>query len=105
MPQSTSTTPQRPTPRAQAVHAATQAVDAYPTAPLPPAAQTALAYLERALLPELTADRYRNASAHYRELAANSDFDGCLTAHDEMTMCICQLADAGRLDLIGPVTA
>lgn len=53
------------------------------------------------LKPLETADRYRNASAHYRELAAARDFEGCEYVRDEMAMCRCQLAAAGRLDLIG----
>lgn len=46
------------------------------------------------------AARYRTAAAHCRVLADAADFDGCLAAQDEMAMCRCQLAAAGRLDLI-----
>jgi hypothetical protein len=53
------------------------------------------------LHPLWAADRYRNAAEHYRALVAVADFDGCLAAQDEMAMCRCQLAAAGRLDLIG----
>jgi hypothetical protein len=45
--------------------------------------------------------RYEAASRHCRRSAASGDFDGCLAAQDEMRMCRCQLAAAGRLDLIG----
>lgn len=58
----------------------------HPTAPIPPAE---------------TASRYRQAAAHYRDLATHGDYEGCEYARDEMTMCHCQLAAAGRLDLIG----
>ncbi|MFM9635941.1 hypothetical protein [Streptomyces turgidiscabies] len=51
--------------------------------------------------PAETASRYRQAAAHYRDLAARADYEGCEYVRDEMTMCLCQLADAGRLDLIG----
>jgi len=51
--------------------------------------------------PAETASRYRQAAAHCRDLAAHADFDACADAQDEMAMCACQLADAGRLDLIG----
>jgi hypothetical protein len=50
--------------------------------------------------PAETAARYRWASVHCRRLAETADFDGCLEAQDEMAMCRCQLAAAGRLDLI-----
>jgi hypothetical protein len=53
------------------------------------------------LAPLWVADRYRGAAAQCRELAAESDFDGCLAAQDTMRECRCQLAAAGRLDLIG----
>lgn len=58
----------------------------HPTAPIPPAE---------------AASRYRQAAAHYRDLAATADYEGCEYVRDEMTMCYCQLAAAGRLDLIG----
>ena len=64
---------QRPTPRAS-------------TAPIPPA---------------VAAARYRQAAAHCRDLAADADYDACADTQDEMAMCHCQLANAGRLDLIG----
>jgi hypothetical protein len=48
-------------------------------------------------------DRYREASQRCRRLAAapDTDFDAVLLAQDEMRACRCQLAAAGRLDLIG----
>lgn len=52
------------------------------------------------IAPAETASRYRSAALHCRSLAADADFDGCLAAQDEMAMCRCQLAAAGRLDLI-----
>ena len=51
--------------------------------------------------PAETASRYRQAAAHYRDLAAHNDYEGCEYVRDEMAMCRCQLAAAGRLDLIG----
>lgn len=74
-----------------------------PTAPLPPAASAALAKLEQVLPPlELvfTATRYQAAAARYRLLVDCGDYDGCLDLGDEMAMCRCELAKAGRLDLI-----
>jgi hypothetical protein len=67
-----------------------------PTAPLPPAASEAMRSLEL----KLTALRYRDAAEHCQAASASADFDGCLAAQDEMTMCRCQLEAAGRLDLI-----
>jgi hypothetical protein len=58
------------------------------TAPIPPSVAE-------------TASRYRQAAAHYRDLAECGDYEGCEYIRDEMAMCRCQLADAGRLDLIG----
>lgn len=52
------------------------------------------------LAPLETATRYRFASAHYRALAADGDYEGCEYVRDEMAMCRCQLEQAGRLDLI-----
>jgi hypothetical protein len=52
-------------------------------------------------VPVVAVARYEIASRHCRVLAAASDFDGCLAAQDEMRMCRCQLAAAGRLDLLG----
>lgn len=52
------------------------------------------------LRPLAAATRFRNASAHCRELAADGDYDGCWPLQDEMRMCRCQLEQAGRLDLI-----
>jgi hypothetical protein len=46
-------------------------------------------------------DRYREASLRCRALAQAADFDGYLIVQDELAMCRCQLAAAGRLDLIG----
>lgn len=68
-----------------------------PTEPLTPAAADALRSLEL----RVTAARYLDAAEHCRALAEAADFDGCLAAQDEMAMCRCQLARAGRLDLIG----
>lgn len=52
-------------------------------------------------IPVVAVARYQSASEHCRALAESADFDGCLAAQDEMAMCRCQLAAAGRLDLIG----
>jgi hypothetical protein len=51
--------------------------------------------------PAEAASRYRQAAAHCRDLAAHADYDACADTQDEMAMCRCQLAAAGRLDLIG----
>jgi hypothetical protein len=51
--------------------------------------------------PAEAASRYRQAAAHLRDLAAHADYEGCEYARDEMSHCRCQLAAAGRLDLIG----
>ncbi|MGW5173167.1 hypothetical protein ACWERY_02215 [Streptomyces sp. NPDC004082] len=51
-------------------------------------------------LPIVALARYRAAAVHYRELAEAGDYEGCEYVRDEMTMCRCQLAAAGRLDLI-----
>ncbi|MEV5414735.1 hypothetical protein [Streptomyces albogriseolus] len=51
-------------------------------------------------LPVVVVARYQAASEHCRALAETADFDGCLAAQDEMAMCRCQLASAGRLDLL-----
>ncbi|WP_432137630.1 hypothetical protein [Streptomyces sp. bgisy154] len=51
-------------------------------------------------VPVVAVARYRSAAAHCRALASAADYDGCLAALDEMAMCHCQLAAAGRLDLI-----
>ncbi|QQM45159.1 hypothetical protein [Streptomyces liliifuscus] len=53
------------------------------------------------IAPAEIAGRYRLASLDCRRAAAKRNFDGCLAAQDEMRMCRCQLASAGRLDLIG----
>ena len=53
--------------------------------------------------PAETAARYRQASAHCRELAASGKYVACLPVQDEMRACLCQLEQAGRLDLIGGV--
>lgn len=50
------------------------------------------------------ATRYWQASEHCRELAAAGKYVACLPVQDEMAMCRCQLAAAGRLDLIGGVS-
>jgi hypothetical protein len=55
------------------------------------------------IAPAETAARYRQASAHCRELVSNPqsvDFKLWLSTQDEMAMCLCQLEQAGRLDLI-----
>lgn len=52
------------------------------------------------IAPAEAATRYRYASKHCREFAESADFEGCLAAQDEMQMCLCQLEQAGRLDLI-----
>jgi hypothetical protein len=46
------------------------------------------------------ASRYQSAAVHYRALAERGDYEGCEYVRDEMAMCRCQLAAAGRLDLI-----
>ncbi|HEY9408450.1 MAG TPA: hypothetical protein VIP77_02620 [Jiangellaceae bacterium] len=56
------------------------------------------------IAPAETAARYRQASAHCRALVSNPqgvDFKLWLCTQDEMAMCLCQLKQAGRLDLIG----
>jgi hypothetical protein len=53
------------------------------------------------IAPAEAAARYRLAVSHYRQLVTAADYDGCLDAQDEMAMCRCQLAQVGRLDLIG----
>lgn len=52
-------------------------------------------------VPVVAVARYQSAAAHCRDLAASADYDACANTMDEMAMCRCQLADAGRLDLIG----
>lgn len=52
-------------------------------------------------VPVVAVARYQQAAAHLRDLAAHADYEGCEYVRDEMTMCYCQLAAAGRLDLIG----
>ncbi|MFF4791874.1 hypothetical protein ACFY2M_19395 [Streptomyces sp. NPDC001276] len=49
-----------------------------------------------------TATRYRQAASHCRRLSAEpaADYDELLCVQDEMAMCRCQLAAAGRLELI-----
>lgn len=71
------------------------ATNTHPTAPLPPAAVAALRLELR-----LAAVRYRDAAEDCRAASAAGNIDGCLAAQDEMRMCRCQLAAAGRLDLI-----
>jgi hypothetical protein len=53
------------------------------------------------IAPAETATRYRQASAHYRDLAACGDYEGCEYVRDEMRDCLCRLEAAGRLDLVG----
>lgn len=52
-------------------------------------------------VPVVAVARYQSAAAHCRQYADGADFDACADAQDEMAMCRCQLATAGRLDLIG----
>ena len=52
-------------------------------------------------VPVVAVARYQSAAAHCQHLAAQGDYEGCAEAEDEMAMCRCQLATAGRLDLIG----
>lgn len=54
-------------------------------------------------VPVVALARYQSASKQCRELAAAGNYAACLTVQDEMAMCRCQLAKAGRLDLIGGV--
>lgn len=85
-----------------------------PTAPLPTPAVAALARLELALAaPDVqrAAPRHAVATARIAELEAldarrmsAAQFDALLDAQNELEMRRKQLADAGRLDLIG-VTA
>jgi hypothetical protein len=84
--------------------AAISGVDHQGTAPLPPAALSAMARLEQALAGPLAADtltRFEAASAHYRRVATAPavDFDSLLCAQDEVTMCRCQLAAAVTPDV------
>ncbi len=51
--------------------------------------------------PAEAASRYRQAAAHCRRYVGHGDYDACADTQDEMAMCRCQLAAAGRLDLIG----
>ncbi|MFJ7963164.1 hypothetical protein [Streptomyces sp. NPDC096324] len=44
--------------------------------------------------------RYDSVAAHYQELAAAGDYEGCLDAADEMAMRLRQQAMADRADLI-----
>ncbi|MEU1497307.1 hypothetical protein [Streptomyces sp. NPDC005732] len=53
------------------------------------------------IAPAESAARYRKAAEHCRRLAAVADYEGCEYVRDEMAMCRCELAKAGRLDLIG----
>ena len=56
------------------------------------------------LAPEAASARYQEASEHCRKLVtdpAGCDLKLWLEVQDEMAMCKCQLAKAGRLDLIG----
>ena len=66
-----------------------------------PAGQHSPAHDPETSTPAETASRYRQAAAHYRDLAECGDYEGCEYVRDEMAMCRCQLAAAGRLDLIG----
>ncbi len=74
-----------------------QWVDDTPTAPLPAAAVEAM----RSLDLKLTALRFRDAAARCSAASAAGYIEKCLVAQDEMRMCLCQLRDAGRLDLVG----
>ncbi|MEU1443079.1 hypothetical protein [Streptomyces mirabilis] len=51
-------------------------------------------------LPVVSVARYQAAAVRYQALATCGDYEGCEYVRDEMAMCRCQLADAGRLDLI-----
>lgn len=52
------------------------------------------------LAPLWTADRYRGASARCSAASLDGNIEECLRAQDEMGHRLCQLRDAGRLDLI-----
>lgn len=102
---------------------ATASAPLTPTAPLPPAAVSALARLERAfapvhdmhsysrMTPEIRREviRYENASHRTAELSALMDsrdlspaeFGSLELAQDTMRQARATLAAAGRLDLIG----
>ena len=83
-----------------------------PTAPLTPAAATALAKLERAFLPLAlvrAVTRYEVATARYDELIARpvsslspAEFNAVGEAQQTIAESLGILADAGRLDLIAP---
>jgi len=87
--------------------------DHTPTAPLPAPAVEALARLERAFVPMplhvvRAVTRYDIVKARIAELEAMdarrmtaAQFDDLLDAQNELAMRRKQLADAGRLDLIG----
>jgi hypothetical protein len=45
-------------------------------------------------IPVVALARYQSAVVHYRQLAADGDYEGCEYVRDEMTMCRCQLAAA-----------
>ncbi|MFJ7895934.1 hypothetical protein [Streptomyces anthocyanicus] len=87
-------------------------ISAPSTAPLPPKAAEALAKLERAFVPERTAQEYRKAAARVRELSdlavfeRMSDLDARSMAEAEADMVAARsaLTAAGRLDLIGGVS-
>lgn len=84
----------------------------HPTAPLSPAAVTALAHLERAFLPPaVTAalTQYEAATVRYDELAAQdpatrtpADLTAFLDAQQEIFEAVVILADHRRLDLTAP---
>lgn len=83
-----------------------------PTAPLPPAAVSALHRLDRAFLPlavEKAVTRYEIAAARYDELIARpvselspAEVDSIGFAQQTLADAFGVLAEAGRLDLIGP---
>ena len=74
-------------------------------AALPQPARDAMRRLELALAAPAVVravTRYEIASAHCRSLSVDpaADYDELLCIQDEMAMCRCKLAAAGRLDLI-----
>ena len=83
-----------------------------PTAPLPASAATALANLERAFLPPAVVravTRYEIATARFDELAAKpaselkpAEVDAFRAAQQTIADAFGVLAEAKRLDLIGP---
>lgn len=89
------------------------ALEHAPTAPLPPAAEAALAKLERAFLPLpliRAVTRYEIAAARYDELIARpastlspAEFDSFQAAEQTLADSFGVLAEAGRTDLVEAV--